>query len=60
MMGVEEENEDHCIYIKKLAEKMNIKVMMTSISPDLPYFIRTEKSYVEEWSKFLKNPDKNS
>ena len=41
MIGVEEENEDHSIYIKKLAEKMGVKLILTALSPDLPYFIKS-------------------
>lgn len=36
---------------------MSIKNVVTMISPDLPYFIKTEKSYLQEWSKFIANND---
>jgi hypothetical protein len=41
MLGVEEENEDHCIYLKKMAEKMGSRIILTALSPDMPYFIKT-------------------
>lgn len=27
------------------------------VSPDLPYFIKTERSYNEEWVKFISDTD---
>lgn len=36
---------------------MNIKNVVTMISPDLPYFIKTQNSYIEEWNKFITNND---
>lgn len=53
MLGVDEENEDHCIYVKKIAEKMGSKVVHTALPPDMPYFIKTEHSFVQEWKKFV-------
>ena len=53
MFGVEEENQEHCIYIDKLIQKMNVQVVLTALPPDLPYFIKTELSFNEEWKLFL-------
>ena len=27
------------------------------LPPDLPYFIKTEGSFTQEWKRFLENPD---
>jgi hypothetical protein len=32
---------------------MSIKNVVTMVAPDLPYFIKTERSYLQEWGKFL-------
>ena len=40
-MGINEEDEDHCLYMKRMAEKLNIKVAVTALPPDMPYFIKT-------------------
>jgi hypothetical protein len=53
MLGVEEENEEHCIYVKKIAEKMRSTILFTALPPDMPYFIKTELSFGEEWEKFV-------
>jgi CO dehydrogenase/acetyl-CoA synthase epsilon subunit len=55
LLGVEEEDEDHALYVKKLLEKAEVKVACTMIAPDLPYFIKTEGSFIEEWKNFIRN-----
>lgn len=55
LLGVEEENEDHSIYVKKMSEKMETEIMLTAMPPDMPYFIRTESAFTEEWKKFVQN-----
>lgn len=41
--------------MKKLLEKAEVKVACTMIAPDLPYFIKTEGSFIEEWKNFIRN-----
>ena len=40
LIGVEQE-EEHCFFISKLVDQMGIKNVVTMVSPDLPYFIKT-------------------
>ncbi len=40
LIGVEQE-EEHCFFISKLVDQMGIKNIVTMVSPDLPYFIKT-------------------
>lgn len=54
LAGVEQD-EEHSLYLARLVDEMAIKNVVTMISPDLPYFIKTERSYLEEWGKFISN-----
>ncbi len=56
LAGVEQNDEDHCAYLKTLIEKMHVKDVLTMMSPDMPYFIKTETSFLTEWMQFLKAP----
>lgn len=55
-LGIDEENEDHCIYVKRTAEKLKIKTAVTALPPDMPYFIKAEGTFMEEWKKVLMIP----
>ena len=35
---------------------MGTEIILTAIPPDMPYFIKTELSFTDEWKKFIKNP----
>lgn len=37
----------------KLIQDFEIKNIVTMIPPDLPYFIKTEQSFIAEWQKFI-------
>lgn len=56
-MGINEENEDHCLYVKRLAEKFVTETAVTALAPDMPYFIKTEGTFLEEWKKVLMIPN---
>lgn len=38
-----------------MAEKFSSKIILTAVSPDMPYFIKSETSFGDEWAKFLKS-----
>jgi hypothetical protein len=52
LAGVEKD-EEHSLFLSRLVDEMGVKNIVTMVSPDLPYFIKTERSYLQEWSKFL-------
>lgn len=41
----------------KLIQDFEVKNVVTMISPDLPYFIKTEQSFIAEWQKFIEDTD---
>jgi hypothetical protein len=41
LAGVEQNDEDHCAYLKTLIEKMKVNNVITMVSPDMPFFIKT-------------------
>ncbi len=56
LVGVNEE-EEHCLFLAKLLEELEVKNVVTMIPPDLPFFIKTENSFLTEWKKFLEDPE---
>lgn len=54
MVGVDKD-EDHCLFLNKLIQEFEIKNVVTMVPPDLPYFIKTEDSFLAEWKKFLED-----
>lgn len=35
---------------------MDSRIIFTAIPPDMPYFIKTELSFTDEWRKFVTSP----
>lgn len=57
MVGVDKTNLEHCLFIKDLADRLEIKTCMTQIAPDSPYLINTDKSVREAWHQFILGRD---
>lgn len=55
LAGVEEEDEDHSIFVKRMAEKFDCENICTALPPDMPYFIKTELPFSLEWRKFIRD-----
>ena len=47
LAGVEEEDEDHSIFVKRTAEKFDSEIILTALPPDMPYFIKTELPFAQ-------------
>ena len=46
LIGVESE-EEHCLFLTKLMEEFEVKQLVTMVAPDMPYFIKTEGSFIQ-------------
>lgn len=53
LIGISKNNEEHGMFVQDLVKRLDIKLLMTQIPPDWPYFIKTTEPFENAWHKFL-------